>query len=127
MQSTSNTISKTQKEVEVSLTVEEFLPYLDKAASELAKNLEVQGFRKGHVPRDIVEQKIGSSALYGEAADYAVRGTYQEALKNSNDSNSRRRNGVGIPTEASELAVPEVQVTKLAPGNPFSYKVIFGE
>ena len=132
MQSTYNTISKTQKEVEVSLTAEEFLPYLDKAANELSKNLEVQGFRKGHVPRDIVEQKVGSSALYGEAADYAVKDTYQEALKASNNDNSRRTNGVGLPageagtpTEASGLAVPEVQVTKLAPGNPFSYKVIF--
>lgn len=92
------------------MTAEEFSPYLDMAANSLSKDMEVQGFRKGHVPRNIVEQKLGSSALYNEAADLAVKATHQEALKGH---------------KGDSLAVPEVRVVKLAPGNPFVYKIIF--
>jgi len=49
MQAKLTTISSTEKEIRVTLKAEEFLPYIDKAANKLSKDLEVQGFRKGHV------------------------------------------------------------------------------
>jgi len=127
MQSKLTTISKTEKEIEVSLPPEEFLPYVDYAANKLSKDLEVQGFRKGHIPRDIVEQKVGTSGLYNEASELAVQATYEKALKNSekDGKQSLESNESGDSSMRSMgYIVPEVQITKLAPNNPFIYKII---
>ena len=112
MQATYTKISDTQQELKTEISSVDFGVYLDKAAASLSKGLDIQGFRKGHAPRNIVEQKVGSGQLYDEAAEIAVRETSQKALKDA---------GVDIPKRAAS----EIQVVKLAPDNPFIYKIIF--
>ena len=112
MQATYTKISDTQQELKTEISSVDFGVYLDKAAASLSKGLDIQGFRKGHAPRNIVEQKVGRGELYNEAAEIAVRETSQKALKDA---------GVDIPKRAAS----EIQVVKLAPDNPFIYKIIF--
>jgi FKBP-type peptidyl-prolyl cis-trans isomerase (trigger factor) len=110
-------ISSTQHTLQVEIEALEFDKYIDKAASSVSHNLDIQGFRKGHAPRDMVERYAGSDKLYNEAAEIAVRASYAEAL-NSEE-------GHKLKEATYELEVPEIQVTKLAPNNSFIYKAIF--
>ena len=71
--------SNTHQEVEIELSSEEFGVHLNKAVNDLSKNLDVQGFRRGNAPRSIIEQKVGSAALYNEAADIAMQASYRGA------------------------------------------------
>ena len=69
-------------EVKLTVTVEpeELNPYLDAARKEIAKQVNVPGFRKGHVPGKIIDQRIGFAAVAGEAVNDAVPELYSKAL-----------------------------------------------
>ena len=58
----------------------ELNPYLDAARKEIAKQVNVPGFRKGHVPGKIIDQRIGFAAVAGEAVNDAVPELYSKAL-----------------------------------------------
>ena len=68
--------------VKLTVTVEpdELNPYLDAARKEIAKQVNVPGFRKGHVPGKIIDQRIGFAAVAGEAVNDAVPELYSKAL-----------------------------------------------
>ena len=50
------------------------------AASALARDMRVPGFRKGKVPPQVVIQQVGREALLDEAVRRALPGWYEEAL-----------------------------------------------
>ena len=64
----------------VTVDPEELNPYLDAARKEIAKQVNVPGFRKGHVPGKIIDQRIGFAAVAGEAVNDAVPELYSKAL-----------------------------------------------
>ncbi len=72
--------SKVQFEVEVS--VETFKKALDEAYEEQAKNYEIPGFRKGHVPKEIYMAREGEKSLYPKALDLVINDTYYEVVEN---------------------------------------------
>lgn len=49
--------------------------------SEAVETTEVPGFRKGHAPKEKVEEKLGVSELYGEVIDHLLQTYYPQALK----------------------------------------------
>lgn len=53
----------------------------DAAARELAKQVDIPGFRKGKAPRRLIEQRIGSGALAQQAMEDALNTYYGEALE----------------------------------------------
>ena len=56
---------------------------LDKAFQEEVKKVNVDGFRKGKVPRDIFEKRYGKERLYIPAVDYVIEEAYVKALEES--------------------------------------------
>ena len=77
--------------------------YREHALEHIAKELEMPGFRKGHVPQDLALKKVGEVAVLEEAVEHFVRDFYPELI------------------EVHKLDVvgrPNIQLTKLAPGNP---------
>ena len=56
---------------------------LDKAFAEEVKKVNVDGFRKGKVPRDIFEKRYGKERLYIPAVDYVIEEAYVKALEES--------------------------------------------
>lgn len=69
--------------VRLTITVEndELKPYLDKARTDIAKQVNIPGFRKGHVPGKLVEQRFGFGAIAGEAVQDAVPEFYDKAVQ----------------------------------------------
>ena len=73
-------LEPTKVKLTVTVDPEEFNPYLDAARKEIAKQVNVPGFRKGHVPGKIIDQRIGFAAVAGEAVNDAVPELYSKAL-----------------------------------------------
>ncbi|NMM98206.1 trigger factor [Bifidobacterium olomucense] len=74
-------LEPTKVKLTVTVEPEELDPYLDKARKEIAKQVNVPGFRKGHVPGKIIDQRIGFAAVAGEAVNDAVPELYSKALE----------------------------------------------
>lgn len=52
----------------------------DEVFTELAAEIEVEGFRKGKAPQNLIEAKIDKSKVYGEAINRVVPESYRKAL-----------------------------------------------
>ena len=73
-------LEPTKVKLTVTVEPEELNPYLDAARKEIAEQVNVPGFRKGHVPGKIIDQRIGFAAVAGEAVNDAVPELYSKAL-----------------------------------------------
>ena len=91
-------LEPTKVKLTITVELEEFKPYLDKARKEIAKQINVPGFRKGHVPGKIVDQRVGFAAVAGEAVNSAVPELYSQALEEKKIS----------PMDQPEFEVQEV-------------------
>lgn len=74
-------LEPTKVKLTITVDPEEFAPYLDGARKEIAKQVNVPGFRKGHVPGKIIDQRVGFAAVAGEAVNKAVPDLYSKALE----------------------------------------------
>ncbi|OZG57549.1 trigger factor [Bifidobacterium myosotis] len=74
-------LEPTKVKLTITVDPEELDPFLDKARKEIAKQVNVPGFRKGHVPGKIIDQRIGFAAVAGEAVNDAVPELYSKALE----------------------------------------------
>lgn len=55
-------------------------PALDQAFNKVKKNLNAPGFRKGHMPRAVLNQKFGEEALYDDALNAILPAAYEAAI-----------------------------------------------
>lgn len=98
-----------QKELHFSLTPQDMERFLDGAAQRLSQSMKIKGFRKGHVPRAVVEKSVGADALWHEAVGEAVEENYIQAIKERN---------------IEAIGKPRVDITKLVPGNNVEFTVL---
>jgi trigger factor len=69
--------------VDVEVAPEVIERELQSAAQSLGRDLKISGFRKGHVPPQVVLQRVGREAVLDEAVRRALPGWYEEALNNA--------------------------------------------
>jgi len=99
--------NKGSVELEIEVSVEDYQPFLDKAALRLANKVKIAGFRPGKAPLAEIKKQAGEMSLYQEALDEIVNHFYYQVLKQ----------------EKLEAATwPKVEIVKLAPGNPIVFK-----
>lgn len=55
-------------------------PALDQAFNKVKKNLNAPGFRKGHMPRAVFNQKFGEEALYDDVLNAILPAAYEAAI-----------------------------------------------
>ena len=70
-------------EVEVKIDGDAWKNAMDKAFAKKQKDVKVDGFRKGKVPRSIYEKKFGKESLFFDAADMVLPEAYAKAMKDS--------------------------------------------
>jgi len=102
-------LPKSEVEMEVSLPA----IFLDnarrKALKMLAISLEIPGFRKGHVPENVVTEKVGEAKLLEEAVNILLKEHFHKIVA---------QEGQDI------IGQPKISITKLAIGNPVEFKAI---
>ncbi len=99
-------LSDSRVEITVTLDAKDLAPAREKALEKLAKEISVEGFRKGKVPVKVAEKFIPENDLNAEAIDFAVRTSVIEAFKKE---------------EKSPLVLPSINVTKYVPGEIAEY------
>lgn len=70
-------------EVEIKIDGDEWKKAIDDVFKKKQKEVSVDGFRKGKVPRAVYEKKYGKESLYLDAADEVLQGAYLKALTES--------------------------------------------
>ena len=105
-----NNLPKSRAELLVELSPAEFKPYIDKGAVKISQEVKIEGFRPGKAPYEILKQKIGEMTILEEAARLAINATLGPALREQ--------------ITESTVGQPEVDIIKLAPGNPLVYKAV---
>jgi len=74
-------LPKSKIKIKLGLTGEEFSPYLLKATENLAKTLNLPGFRPGKVPAEIAKEKLNESDILEEAANIALNDTFPKIVE----------------------------------------------
>ncbi len=97
-------------ELTVELSVEEFKEIEKEVLERLAREAELPGFRKGKTPAEVVRKKIGEQKILTETAQEAIEDSFKKIISEEN---------------LEPISQPRVNITKLAPGNPFQYKAEF--
>ncbi|MGY2704410.1 trigger factor [Nocardioides sp. HB32] len=97
MKSAVETLSPTRAKLTVEVPFEELKPSLDAAYKQIAKQINVPGFRRGKVPPAVIDRQVGRGAVLDQAINEVVPQKYVEAL----EANSLQ-----------PLAQPEIEVTK---------------
>ena len=103
-------LEKSQLEITVEMSVEEFKPYLEKGAQKVSEQVKIEGFRPGKAPLEVIKQKVGEMSVLEEAAHLAIKKNVDQIV----DDETKGRQVIGQPN---------VTITKLAPGNPLEYKI----
>ncbi len=109
MKNTIKDLLKSQKEISVEISVEEMEKYMNQSLDKLSKNIKLDGFRDGKVPKGVAEKQLGDAAIFEEASQLAIQNSYFEIIKEN---------------KLNPLGQPKAEITKAAPGNSLEYKIV---
>lgn len=98
MPSTVEQLSPSRVKITIEVPFSELKPSLDKAYAEVAKQVNIPGFRRGKVPPAVIDQRVGRGVVLQEAINAALPEFYGQAIQEH---------------KVTPLAQPEVEVTKL--------------
>lgn len=77
-------LSENRVKLVVTVSAEQFDLALDAAFEKVVKDIKVDGFRPGKLPKSIYISRFGWESLYNEAIEFAFQGTYPMALREAN-------------------------------------------
>lgn len=106
MKSAVETLSPTRAKLTVEVPFEELKPSLDAAYQQIAKQINVPGFRRGKVPPAVIDRQVGRGAILEQAINDALPVKYREAMEQNS---------------LEPLAQPEIEVTKLEDNEVFEF------
>ena len=75
------TLTPTRVRLSVAIDAADMAPAMDKAYAAIGSQISIPGFRKGKVPKAVIEQRVGAAAVLSEAINEAVPRAYEEALR----------------------------------------------
>ena len=66
----------------ISVTPEELKPSIDHAYQHIAEQVQIKGFRKGKVPPQLIDQRVGKGEVINHAVGEGVDRFFREAVTN---------------------------------------------
>ena len=99
-------LSPTRVKLTIEVPFEELKTSLDKAYREVSKQVRIPGFRPGHVPPRIIDQRLGRGAVLEQAINDAVPQLYGKALEDS---------------DIRALGQPDLEITQLDDGDQLAF------
>ena len=106
MPSTVEQLSPTRVKITVEVPFADLKPSMDKAYAEVARSVNIPGFRRGKVPPMVIDQRFGRGVIIQEAFNNSWQGFYGAAVTEN---------------KLSPLAQPDVEVTKLEDGDVIEF------
>jgi trigger factor len=77
---TKNQLEGNKVELKVEIEAERVNEALEQAYKKVVKDIDISGFRKGKVPRKVLEARYGKEVLHKDALDILIPEGYREAL-----------------------------------------------
>lgn len=74
-------LSECSVKITVQVTAEEFAIALDKAFDKVVKEVKVDGFRPGKMPKSMFISRFGWNVLYQDALDFVLEASYPQAIE----------------------------------------------
>ncbi len=102
MPSTVEQLSPTRVKITVEVPFADLKPSMDKAYAEIARTVNIPGFRRGKVPPMVIDQRFGRGVVIQEAFNDAWQRFYGAAVQEN---------------KLIPLAEPDLEVTKLEDGD----------
>ena len=99
-------LEKSMAKLTITVSAEDFEKALQRAYQKQKKNISIPGFRKGKVPRQVIEKMYGAGVFYEDAANSILPGAYADAAKES---------GLDI------TSTPQIDVTQIEKGKDFIF------
>jgi trigger factor len=94
-------LSPTRVKLTIEVPFSELKPSLDKAYREVGKQVRIPGFRPGHVPPRVIDQRLGRGVVLEQAVNDAVPKLYGQALEDN---------------DVLALGQPDLEITQLDDG-----------
>jgi trigger factor len=104
--STVEQLSPTRVKITVEVPFADLKPSMDQAYAEVAKSVNIPGFRRGKVPPVVIDQRFGRGVIIQEAFNNSWQNFYGAAVTEN---------------KLSPLAQPDVEVTKLEDGDVIEF------
>jgi trigger factor len=107
LETAAETIDRDRVRLRVAVPEAALDPALRAVYKRWAQQMKVPGFRKGKVPRQLIDARVGSDVVRDEALRDALPGFYEEALKSK---------------DLEAIAPPEVEVIEFEAGSPLVFE-----
>lgn len=99
-------LEKNMAKLTVEVSAEEFSKAVEAAYQKNKGKISVPGFRKGKVPKKMIEQMYGKEVFYEDAANAVIPDAYEKALEECTET---------------IVSAPKVNVTQIEEGKPFIF------
>ena len=76
---------KNIKKITIKIEGKEWQDAIDKAFKKASQKVNVAGFRKGKVPKDVFMKKYGIESLFFDASEYCIDSAYKKMLEDNKD------------------------------------------
>jgi trigger factor len=106
METTVETTAPHTVKLTVEVPADEFGKDLDRTYRAIANQIKIPGFRKGKVPRQIIDTQIGLEAVLDQFVSSSVPGYFRKAVADE---------------DLAPIAEPDVDVQQIEPGKPFVF------
>ncbi len=84
MNHTLKKIDQNQTELVVELVKDDLKMYIEKTESEFGKGLQLDGFRKGKVPKDLLKKNLDAKQVLESALDLAMKDSLAKTIEKEN-------------------------------------------
>ena len=81
MKSAVESISATRVRISIDVDFNELEPHVKRAYQSISERIVIPGFRKGKVPRAMIDQRVGRGAVLDEAINNALPDFYSQAAR----------------------------------------------
>ena len=102
-------LPKSEVEFKIVIDAEQFATYHAAGLKTIQSVVEVDGFRKGNAPEDLIIKKYGDMIILEEMANIALREAYVKAVEEH---------------KVNPISDPQVTITKIAKGNPLELTIV---
>jgi len=99
-------LDKNMAKLTIEVSVEEFEKAVEAAYHKNKGKIEVPGFRKGKVPRQMIEKMYGKEVFFEDAANEVIPVAYEKAYDEC---------------EEEIVSAPKIEVTQIEAGKPFIF------
>ena len=99
-------LEKNMAKLTIEASAEDLEKAIEKAYQKQKSQISIPGFRKGKVPRQMIEKMYGKEVFYEDAANALIPDAYEKALEEC---------------EEDIVSSPKIEVTQIEAGKPFVF------